>query len=123
MSGVANSKKALQPDSPEDSPNLGRKTVITFNNLPEVSKYQEIWERHYFNITIIGVNLFLLMYCIIAIAISGFYNVRILFGITMFLWFCLIYMFVQEHFGGAIYRHCMRPIGEAIESQWRWLKW
>ncbi|XP_020912178.1 solute carrier family 28 member 3 isoform X2 [Exaiptasia diaphana] len=124
MSGVSSSKKALQPISPDDSPDLGgRKTVIHFQNFPEMSKWSEIWQRHHFNITFLIITTLLLIYTIIAIVISGFEKVKILFGVTLFLWFCLIYMFIREHFGSGIYHYCIQPTVAAIDSQWKWLKW
>ncbi|XP_031548619.1 solute carrier family 28 member 3-like isoform X1 [Actinia tenebrosa] len=123
MSGIADSKKALKIDD-DDSPLPTRriKTQV-FVDIPEMSKFGEIWRRHNFNIVTIIITNILLVYSIIAICISGFKKVQVLFGLTMVLWFCLIYMFIREHWGDAIYRACIKPCVAVINSQWKWLKW
>lgn len=122
MSGVGDSKKALKIDDDSPLPTRRIKTQV-FVDIPEMSKFGEVWRRHNFNIVFVFITSILLVYSVIAIAISGFEKVKVLFGLTMILWFCLIYMFIREHCGHAIYRACIKPCAAVINGQWKWLKW
>ncbi|XP_032227058.2 solute carrier family 28 member 3 isoform X1 [Nematostella vectensis] len=126
MADTANSKAALKLDEHSPVPNRKGFTqvmIAKFEDSPESSKFSETWKRHGFSITMVILTTLLLIYSIVAIIISGFEKVKILFAITMFLWFCLIYMFISAHWGSAIYRALFKPIARVIQGQWYWLKW
>ena len=123
MSGMNESKSSLKA---ADSPTQEKRfhvIVAKWEESPERNKLNELWDRHGLTIAIICITVILLIYSIVAIAISGFEQAKWLFAITMFLWFCMTYMFIRDHCGDAIYRRCMEPVINAVNSQWRYLKW
>ncbi|XP_073256992.1 solute carrier family 28 member 3-like isoform X4 [Porites lutea] len=125
MSGVNESKSSLKPD--DGHTNHQKKfyhvIVAKWEDSPEMNKLSDLWERHGMTVIMICVTVLLLIYSIVAIAVSGFEHAKWLFGITMFLWFCMTYMFIRDHCGADIFRVCIEPIVNAVESRWRYLKW
>ena len=67
--------------------------VAKWDESPCGQKWFEAWKRHSFSITIFCITTFLPVYGIVAIAVRGFETAQLLFGISMFLWFCMTYMF------------------------------
>ena len=125
MSGVNESKSSLKPD---DGHAIHQKKfyhviVAKWEDSPEMNKLSDLWERHGMTVIMICVTVLLLIYSVVAIAVSGFEHAKWLFGITMFLWFCMTYMFIRDHCGADIFRVCIEPIVNAVESRWRYLKW
>ena len=117
------SKSSLKADANPEDGHCFHVMVAKWDESPEGQKWCEVWKRHSFSITIICITTLLLIYSIVAIAVSGFEKAQSLFGITMFLWFCMTYMFVRDHWGTSIYKVCMEPVVSAVQSQWRYLKW
>ncbi|XP_068698446.1 solute carrier family 28 member 3-like [Montipora foliosa] len=116
LSGVQ-SKSTLKPDA-------GPTNDHYFHAVVEEQKWYEVWKRHSSaSIVVICITTFLLIYSIVAIGVSGFEKAQGLFAITMFLWFCLTYIFVRDHWGAHIYQVCMEPVIAAVKSWWRYLKW
>ena len=117
------SKSSLKPADSPTQENRFHVIVAKWEDSPERNKLNELWEQHGLAITIVCVTVTLLVYSIVAIAKSGFEQAKWLFAITMFLWFCMTYMFIRDHCGDAIYRGCIEPVINAVNSQWRYLKW
>ena len=104
-----NERAELQPDK--------------LNNIPERSKFHEIWEKHSFSLVVIPITVILFIYSIVAIAVSGFQKAKWLFFLTMFLWFCMVYMIIRDRCGKQIYEAAIRPVVVALRGQWYWLRW
>lgn len=116
------SKSSLKADADPEG-HCFHVMVAKWDESPEGQKWFEVWKRHSLSISILCITTILLIYSIVAIAVSGFETAQSLFGVTMFLWFCMTYKFVRDHWGSSIYKACMEPVVRAVESQWRWLKW
>lgn len=123
MSGVNESKSSLKDETPVQKKKRFHVFVAKWEELPEYNKCYEIWEKHSLSIILVCVTVLLLIYSIVAIAHSGFDKAKSLFGLTMFLWFCMTYMFISKHCGAEIYQVVLKPIAEAFNSRWRYLKW
>lgn len=126
MSGTGDSKHQSKSSLKGDADPEGHcfhAMVSKLDESPEGQKWFEVWKRHSLSISILCITTVLLIYSIVAIAVSGFETAQSLFGVTMFLWFCMTYKFVRDHWGSSIYKACMEPVIRAVESQWRWLKW
>lgn len=126
MSGTGDSKHQSKSSLKGDADPEGHcfhAMVQKLDESPEGQKWFEVWKRHSLSISILCITTVLLIYSIVAIAVSGFETAQSLFGVTMFLWFCMTYKFVRDHWGSSIYKACMEPVIRAVESQWRWLKW
>lgn len=123
MSGINESKSSLKDDSPVQERKGFHVLIAKWEESPERNKFHEVWERHGLSIILVCLTVLLLIYSIVAIAVSGFDKAKWLFGITMFLWFCMSYMFIRNHCGDEIYRVVLQPIVNAVNSQWRYLKW
>lgn len=122
MSGVNESKSSLKDETPVKKKRF-HVFVAKWEESPEYNKCYEIWEKHSLSIILVCVTVLLLIYSIVAIAHSGFDKAKSLFGLTMFLWFCMTYMFINKHCGAEIYQVVLKPIAEAFSSRWRYLKW
>lgn len=123
MSGINESKSSLKDDSPVQERKGFHVLIAKWEESPERNKFHEVWERHGLSIILVCLTVLLLIYSIAAIAVSGFDKAKWLFGITMFLWFCMSYMFIRDHCGDEIYRVVLQPIVNVVNSQWRYLKW
>ncbi|KAK2570891.1 Solute carrier family 28 member 3 [Acropora cervicornis] len=126
MSGTGDSKHQSKPSLKGDADPEGHcfhVMVAKWDESPEGQKWFEVWKRHSLSISILCITTVLLIYSIVAIALRGFETAQSLFGVTMFLSFCMTYKFVRDHWGSSIYKACMEPVIRAVESQWRWLKW
>lgn len=126
MSGTGDSKHQSKSSLKGDADPEGHcfhVMVAKWDESPEGQKWFEVWKRHSLSISILCITTVLLIYSIVAIAVSGFETAQSLFGVTMFLWFCMTYKFVRDHWGSSIYKACMEPVIRAVESRWRWLKW
>lgn len=126
MSGTGDSKHQSKSSLKGDADPEGHcfhVMVAKWDESPEGQKWFEVWKRHSLSISILCITTMLLIYSIVAIALRGFETAQSLFGVTMFLWFCMTYKFVRDHWGSSIYKACMEPVVRAVESQWRWLKW
>ena len=117
------SKSSLKESSPVQEKKGFHVLIARWEESPERSKFHDIWEKHGLSIILVCVTVILLIYSITAIAVSGFDKAKGLFGITMFLWFCMTYMFIRNHCGAEIYQVLLQPIITAISSRWRYLKW
>ncbi|XP_074626097.1 solute carrier family 28 member 3-like isoform X1 [Acropora palmata] len=126
MSGTGDSKHQSKSSLKGDADPEGHcfhVMVAKWDESPEGQKWFEVWKRHSLSISILCITTVLLIYSIVAIALRGFETAQSLFGVTMFLSFCMTYKFVRDHWGSSIYKACMEPVIRAVESQWRWLKW
>ena len=123
MSGINESKSSLKDDSPVQEKRGFHVLIAIWEESPERNKLHELWEKHGMSIILVCLTVTLLTYSIVAIAISGFDKAKWLFGITMFLWFCMTYMFIRNHCGGEIYRVVLQPIINGVNSKWKYLKW
>lgn len=117
------SKSSLKDETPVKKKKRFHVFVAKWEESPEYNKCYEIWEKHSLSIILVCVTVLLLIYSIVAIAHSGFDKAKSLFGLTMFLWFCMTYMFISKHCGAEIYQVVLKPIAEAFSSRWRYLKW
>ncbi|XP_074611029.1 uncharacterized protein LOC141865596 [Acropora palmata] len=117
------SKSSLKADANSEDGHGFHVVVAKSDESPAGQKWFEVWKQHSFSITIISITTFLLLYSIVAIAVRGFEAAQSLFGITMFLWFCMAYVFVRDHWGASIYKACMEPVVSAVRGRWRYLKW
>lgn len=117
------SKSSLKPDDSPTQENCFHVVVAKWEDTPEKKKWSELWERRGLSIVIVCITVILLIYSIVAIAVSGFDKAKWLFGITMFLWFCMTYVFIRDHCGSAISKVCMEPVINAVNSHWWFLKW
>lgn len=117
------SKSSLKPDDSPTQENCFHVVVAKWEDTPERKKWSELWERQGLSIIIVCITVILLIYSIVAIAVSGFDKAKWLFGITMFLWFCMTYVFIRDHCGSAISKVCMEPVINAVNSHWWFLKW
>ncbi|XP_067027107.1 solute carrier family 28 member 3-like isoform X1 [Acropora muricata] len=117
------SKSSLKADANSEDGHGFHAVVAKSDESPAGQKWFKVWKQHSFSITIIAITTFLLIYSIVAIAVRGFEAAQSLFGITMFLWFCMAYVFVRDHWGASIYKACMEPVVSAVQSRWRYLKW
>lgn len=117
------SKSSLKPDDSPTQENCFHVVVAKWEDTPEKKKWSELWERRGLSIVIVCITVILLIYSIVAIAVSGFDKAKWLFGITMFLWFCMTYVFIRDHCGSAIVKVCMEPVINAVNSHWWFLKW
>lgn len=117
------SKSSLKPDDSPTQEKCFHVMVAKWEESPERNKWNELWEKHGLSIILLGVTVVLLIYSIVAIAVSGFDKAKWLFAITMFLWFCMTYMFIRDHCGASIYRVCMQPVIDVVDRYWRYLKW
>lgn len=122
-SGMNESKSSLKPENSPTQDKCFHVLVAKWEESPERNKWNTLWERHGLSIILVCVTVVLLIYSIAAIATSGFEKAKWLFGITMFLWFCMTYMFIRDHCGAEIYRVCLEPVINAVSRQWRYLKW
>ena len=91
------SKSSLKPDDSPTQNKCFHVTVAKWEESPERNKWNTLWERHGLSIILVCVTVLLLIYSIAAIAHSGFEKAKWLFGITMFLWFCMTYMFIRDY--------------------------
>ncbi|XP_022781914.1 solute carrier family 28 member 3-like isoform X2 [Stylophora pistillata] len=123
MSGMDESKSSLKDESPVQEKRGFHAFIARWEESPERNKFYEIWEKHSLSIILVCVTVALLVYSIAAIAHSGFDKAKPLFGLTMFLWFCMTYMVISNHCGAEIYQVVLKPIAEAFSSRWRYLKW
>lgn len=123
MSGMNESKSSFKDDSPVQEKRGFHVLVAKWEESPERNKFHEVWEKHGFSIILVFITVTLLVYSIAAIAVSGFDKAKWLFAITMFLWFCMTYMFIRNHCGAEINRVVLQPIVNAVNSQWKYLKW
>jgi len=123
MSGINESKSSLKDDSPVQEKRGFHVLIAIWEESPERNKLHELWEKHGMSIVLVCLTVTLLTYSIVAIAISGFDKAKWLFAITMFLWFCMTYMFIRNHCGGEIYRVVLQPIINGVNSKWKYLKW
>ena len=123
MSGMNESKSSLKEYSPVEEKKGFHVLMARWEESPERRKFHDIWEKHGLSIILVCITVILLIYSIAAVAVSGFDKAKVLFGMTMFLWFCMTYMFIRNHFGAEIYQVVFQPIFNAISSQWRYLKW
>jgi len=123
MSGMNESKSSLKDDSPVQEKRGFHVLIAKWEESPEMNKLHELWEKHGMSIVLVFLTVTLLGYSIVAIAISGFDKAKWLFAITMFLWFCMSYMFIRNHCGGEIYRVVLQPIINGVNSKWKYLKW
>ena len=117
------SKSSLKADANSEDGHGFHVVVANLDESPAGKKWFEVWKQHSFFITVISITTLLLIYGIVAIAVRGFEAAQSLFGITMFLCFCMTYMFVRDHWGTSIYKACMEPVVGAVQSRWRYLKW
>ena len=117
------SKSSLKDDSPVQEKKGFHVLIAKWEESPERNKFHELWEKHSLSIILVCLTVILLAYSIAAIAVSGFDKAKWLFGITMFLWFCMTYMFIRDHCGAEIYRVVLKPIVDLVNRYWRYLKW
>ena len=123
MSGMNESKSSLKDGSPVEEKRGFHVLIAKWEESPERNKFYELWEKHGLSIVLLCFTVILLGYSIAAIAVSGFDKAKWLFAITMFLWFCMTYMFIRNHCGGEIYRVVFEPIINAVNSKWKYLRW
>ena len=123
MSGKNESKSSLKADSPVQEKRGFHVLVAIWEQSPERNKFHELWENHGLSIILLCLSVMLLVYSIAAIAVSGFDKAKWLFAITMFLWFCMTYMFIRNHCGDEIYRVLLQPIVNVVNSKWKYLRW
>ena len=117
------SKSSLKADSPVQEKRGFHVLVAIWEQSPERNKFHELWENHGLSIILLCLSVMLLVYSIAAIAVSGFDKAKWLFAITMFLWFCMTYMFIRNHCGDEIYRVLLQPIVNVVNSKWKYLRW
>lgn len=122
---VGGSKSTLKDESLKRNGKRGSHHAILmkWDNSPERSKMHLVWEKHGTTIALVLVTVVMLIYSIVAIGVSGFEKAKWFFYLTMFLWFCLTYMFVRNNCGGDIYHSVGKPCIDGIKTQWFWLKW
>lgn len=123
MSGMNESKSSLKDGSPVEEKRGFHVLIAKWEESPERNKFYELWEKHGLSIVLLCFTVILLGYSIAAIAVSGFDKAKWLFAITMFLWFCMTYMFIRNHCGAEIYRVVFEPIINAVNSKWKYLRW
>ena len=104
-------------------PGMRQALVARWDNSPERPMMQTLWDKYGTMIILLGVVFAMLIYSIVAIAVSGFQTAKWFFTLTMFFWFCLTYSFLRKNCGQDVYRSVIKPCTGAIESQWYWLKW
>ena len=117
------SKSSLKDGSPVQEKRGFHVLIAKWEESPERNKFHELWEKHGMSIVLVCITVILLAYSIVAIAVSGFEKAKWLFAITMFLWFCMTYMFIRNHCGADIYRVVLQPIINAVNSKWKYLRW
>ncbi|XP_029193531.2 solute carrier family 28 member 3-like isoform X1 [Acropora muricata] len=84
---------------------------------------EELWQDYSFQIVVVIISFVLLIYTVAAIAVSGFHQITGLFAVSMVFCFCVMYMFVRDYFGGAIYKQCCTPVISILRKNWRYLRW
>ena len=43
--------------------------------------------------------------------------------LTSLVLLCLFYIYIRDHFGSQIYKHCLQPIDRCISRHWDTIKW
>ena len=123
MSGMNESKSSLKADSPIQEKRGFHVLIAKWEESPERNKFHELWEKHSLSIILLCLTVLLVGYSIAAIIVSGFDKAKWLFAITMFLWFCMTYMFIRNNCGSEIYQVVLQPIINAVNSKWKYLRW
>lgn len=97
--------------------------IVKWEEFLERNKFYEFWEKYGLFIVFLCFIVILLGYSIVVIVVSGFDKVKWFFVIIMFLWFCMIYMFIRNYCGVEIYRVVFEFIINVVNSKWKYLKW
>ncbi|XP_046847905.1 solute carrier family 28 member 3-like isoform X2 [Xenia sp. Carnegie-2017] len=83
----------------------------------------QVWRRHWITIVVAALDFIVIIYSIFGIMKVGFTDAAGLFGIGVFVWFCLTWMVFYEYYGAEIQDRIITPFMQKIDEHWTYLKW
>jgi hypothetical protein len=89
--------------------------------LPEF--LSKVWHKHWIMIIVAALDFVVILYSIIGIMKVGFREAAGLFGIGIFVWFCLTWVVVREYCGSEIHNWLIKPVVDWVDNHWKYLKW
>ena len=90
-------------------------------SLPEFLR--RVWHKHWIMIIVAAFDFVVILYSIIGIMKVGFREAAGLFGIGIFVWFCLSWIVVREFCGLEIHNWLIKPLIDCVDNHWKYLKW
>ncbi|XP_028414649.1 solute carrier family 28 member 3-like isoform X2 [Dendronephthya gigantea] len=109
---------------PEGEPKAAKNLMYHYEErkpLPEF--FRQLWHKHWITIVVAAVDFVIILYSIIGITKVGFHDAAGLFGIGIFVWFCLSFSLVREHCGNELYKWLIQPVLEWFDNHWKTLRW
>ena len=83
----------------------------------------DMWIDNKSLILMVGLIVFCIGWSIIGFFHIGFKRSSGLFGMGLFLWFCVTYMLVRDRWGDVFYEACIAPIAMVCKQNWNVLRW
>ena len=93
------------------------------DNQPLPQFLSQVWQKNWIIIIVAALDFVLILYSIIGIMKVGFEEAAGLFGIGIFVWFCLTWVVVREQCGTEVYNWLIQPVVHWINQRWKYLKW
>ena len=90
---------------------------------PLAAFLHQVWDKHWITIVVAVLDFIVILYSIVGIMRVGFHNAAGLFGIGVFVMFCLSCMVIRENCGEELYNWLIRPVSECINNNWKNLQW
>ena len=107
-----------------ESPVAKRNLVYRYEDTKPLPEFlSQVWHKHWITIVVAALDFVVILYSIIGIMKVGFNEAAGLFGIGIFVWFCLTWMVVHEHCGAEIHNWLIQPVADWVDNHWKYLKW
>ncbi|CAB3989736.1 Solute carrier family 28 member 3 [Paramuricea clavata] len=107
-----------------ESPVAKRNLVYQYEDTKPLPQFlSQVWHKHWIMIVVAALDFVVILYSIIGIMKVGFNEAAGLFGIGIFVWFCLTWMVVREHCGAEIHNWLIQPVADWVDNHWKYLKW
>ena len=84
---------------------------------------RQLWRKHWITIVVAALDFVIILYSIVGIMKVGFHDAAGLFGIGIFVWFCLSFSIAREHCGDELYKWLIQPVSEWFDNHWKTLRW
>lgn len=113
-------------DNAEKTPVMETKQNLVYRyeeEQPTPEFLSQVWHKHWIMIIVAALDLVIILYSIIGIMKVGFSDAAGLFGIGIFIWFCITWEVIREYCGTKIFNWLIQPVVDWAERHWKYLKW
>ena len=121
---LQNHQIPLKDNPNAEVPAVKRDLTYHYEERQPLSQFlSQVWHKNWVIIVVAALDFVIILYSIIGIMKVGFHEAAGLFGIGIFIWFCLTWIVIREHCGLEIYNWLIKPVPEWIDNHWKYLKW